>query len=91
MSLGAARTPPLYATVTMNNQFLLCNFKVAFQIKFQCLDWEKLAKRRILSPFIPKITDELDVSNFAEEFTAMVPTDSPAIIPPNVDKIFKVS
>lgn len=44
----------------------------------------------VRAPFIPRIMDELDVSNFAEEFTGMAPTDSPAIIPTNVDKIFKV-
>lgn len=33
--------------------------------------------------------NELDVSNFSEEFTTMPPTDSPAVVPPNYDKIFK--
>lgn len=32
---------------------------------------------------------ELDVSNFSEEFTQMPATDSPAVVPPNYDKIFK--
>lgn len=41
--------------------------------------------------FVPRISDELDVSNFADEFTGMPPTDSPAIVPANVDKIFKVA
>jgi ribosomal protein S6 kinase alpha-5 len=31
----------------------------------------------------------LDVSNFSDEFTRMIPADSPAIVPPNFDKIFK--
>lgn len=31
----------------------------------------------------------LDVSNFSEEFTQMPATDSPAVVPPNYDKIFK--
>lgn len=39
---------------------------------------------------MPRITNELDVSNFSDEFTRMVPADSPAIVPPNFDKIFKV-
>lgn len=56
---------------------------------FKGLDWERLAKKQIPAPFIPKISSELDVSNFAEEFTAMIPADSPAVVPPNVDKIFK--
>lgn len=31
----------------------------------------------------------MDTSNFSEEFTKMPPTDSPAVVPPNYDKIFK--
>lgn len=50
-----------------------------------------LLLKKIKPPFIPKIRNELDTSNFAEEFTKMAPTDSPAIVPPNFDKIFKVS
>uniref|UniRef100_T1JBX6 Ribosomal protein S6 kinase n=1 Tax=Strigamia maritima TaxID=126957 RepID=T1JBX6_STRMM len=56
---------------------------------FKDLDWNLLAEKKLKAPFIPKISNELDVSNFAEEFTAMIPTDSPAVVPPNVDKIFK--
>ena len=29
------------------------------------------------------------MSNFSEEFTQMAPTDSPAVVPPNYDKLFK--
>jgi ribosomal protein S6 kinase alpha-5 len=55
----------------------------------QGLNWTSLADKKVPAPFIPKIRDELDVSNFAEEFTKMTPADSPAIVPPNFDKIFK--
>lgn len=55
------------------------------------LNWTDLSKKAVPAPFIPKISGELDVSNFSEEFTKMTPTDSPAIVPPNFDKIFKVS
>jgi len=41
-------------------------------------------------PFKPVIKDDTDTSNFSEEFTRMLPVDSPAIIPKNADKIFKV-
>ena len=54
-------------------------------------DWEALADRRTLAPFVPEITDELDVSNFAAEFTNMPPVDSPAAAPVNGDKLFQVS
>ncbi|CAG2058270.1 unnamed protein product [Timema podura] len=53
------------------------------------INWEDLARKNIPSPFVPKISNELDVSNFSEEFTKMTPADSPAIVPPNFDKVFK--
>ncbi|BES89743.1 Protein kinase C terminal domain [Nesidiocoris tenuis] len=56
---------------------------------FKGLNWTDLAGKAVPAPFVPKISGELDVSNFSEEFTKMAPTDSPAIIPPNYDKIFK--
>lgn len=56
---------------------------------FKNLDWKALATKKITAPFKPSIRYELDVSNFSEEFTQMVPTDSPAVVPPNYDKIFK--
>lgn len=49
-----------------------------------------MSEKKIKAPFVPKIQNELDTSNFAEEFTKMIPTDSPAVVPPNFDKIFKV-
>lgn len=61
-----------------------------FFLKQQILNWDDVAQKRVKAPFVPRIVDELDVSNFAEEFTGMSATDSPAIVPPNVDKIFKV-
>ncbi|KAJ4441201.1 hypothetical protein ANN_11052 [Periplaneta americana] len=56
---------------------------------FRGINWNDLARKAIPAPFVPKINDELDVSNFSEEFTKMTPTDSPAVIPANFDKIFK--
>ncbi|XP_077522827.1 ribosomal protein S6 kinase alpha-5-like isoform X2 [Amblyomma americanum] len=56
---------------------------------FKGLNWEDLATKRIAAPFVPKIAGELDVSNFAEEFTSMVPADSPALAPMSDDKVFK--
>ncbi|KAL3253103.1 hypothetical protein MRX96_054675 [Rhipicephalus microplus] len=48
-----------------------------------------LQPRRFPAPFVPKVDDELDVSNFADEFTSMVPADSPALAPISDDKVFK--
>ncbi|XP_076681675.1 ribosomal protein S6 kinase alpha-5 isoform X2 [Andrena cerasifolii] len=51
--------------------------------------WEALEKRQIPPPFVPRITHELDTSNFSDEFTKMIAADSPAVVPPNYDKIFR--
>ncbi|XP_062617568.1 ribosomal protein S6 kinase alpha-5-like [Saccostrea cucullata] len=56
---------------------------------FKDLNWKQLAERKVPPPFVPKIAHELDVGNFATEFTNMAPQDSPAAIPMNVEKMFK--
>ncbi|KAM9569951.1 ribosomal protein S6 kinase alpha-5-like isoform 2-T2 [Salvelinus alpinus] len=56
---------------------------------YQKINWEDLAAKRLLAPFKPVIRDELDVSNFAEEFTEMDPTYSPAAMPQNCDRVFQ--
>ncbi|KAK3537232.1 hypothetical protein QTP70_003603 [Hemibagrus guttatus] len=53
------------------------------------MNWEDLAAKKVPAPFKPVIRDELDVSNFAEEFTEMDPTYSPAALPQNCDRIFQ--
>ena len=67
---------------------LLVNTDV--NILLQTVDWDLLSQKKIAAPFKPRIGDELDVSNFAEEFTDMVPTYSPAAVPKTADRIFKV-
>jgi len=57
----------------------------------QGLDWVALANRSIPAPFKPQIKNELDVSNFSEDFTSMAVTDSPAAVPLDGTKIFRVS
>ncbi|XP_067894664.1 ribosomal protein S6 kinase alpha-5 isoform X2 [Heterodontus francisci] len=56
---------------------------------FQKINWDELSAKNIEAPFKPVIRDELDVSNFAEEFTEMDPTYSPAALPQNSDRIFQ--
>ncbi|KAL5010745.1 hypothetical protein ScPMuIL_013050 [Solemya velum] len=60
-----------------------------FQGNICGLNWEELAKKALPAPFMPKIGHELDVSNFAEEFTTMAAADSPAIVPMDSKNIFK--
>ncbi|KAE8586211.1 hypothetical protein XENTR_v10021594 [Xenopus tropicalis] len=56
---------------------------------FKSFNWDDLAAKKIPAPFKPIIKDELDVGNFAEEFTEMDPTYSPAALPMNADRIFQ--
>lgn len=56
---------------------------------FQKIIWDHLSKKKVPAPFKPVIRDELDVGNFAEEFTEMDPTYSPAALPPYADRIFQ--
>uniref|UniRef100_A0A3Q2DKR2 Ribosomal protein S6 kinase n=1 Tax=Cyprinodon variegatus TaxID=28743 RepID=A0A3Q2DKR2_CYPVA len=58
---------------------------------YQKIIWEDLAAKKVPAPFKPVIRDELDVSNFAEEFTEMDPTYSPAALPQNCDRIFQIN
>lgn len=51
---------------------------------------DDLALKKVPAPFVPKIDHELDVRNFADEFTTMSATDSPAIIPMDAEKMFRV-
>lgn len=37
------------------------------------INWNLLAQRKLKAPFKPKVKHELDVSNFADEFTSMAP------------------
>ncbi|XP_063898512.1 ribosomal protein S6 kinase alpha-5 isoform X1 [Helicoverpa armigera] len=55
---------------------------------FQNLDWEAVARREIPAPFVPVLTHAADTCNFADEFTRMPPTDSPAQAPKHHDKLF---
>ena len=56
---------------------------------FRTINWDDLLRKNIPTPFVPRISSDTDVSNFSEEFTSMIPADSPGITPPNVEKVFK--
>ncbi|XP_040831094.1 ribosomal protein S6 kinase alpha-5 isoform X4 [Ochotona curzoniae] len=70
-----------------------CGPRDADEIKehlfFQKINWEDLAAKKVPAPFKPVIRDELDVSNFAEEFTEMEPTYSPAALPQSCERLFQ--
>ena len=46
------------------------------------IDWEAIAQKGVAAPIKPKIKDEMDTSNFADEFTRLPLTDSPGFAPP---------
>lgn len=75
------------------DSFHFLPFDPLFFIPFlQGLDWAALAARKIPAPFRPQIRSELDVGNFAEEFTRLEPVYSPPGSPPPGDpRIFQVS
>ena len=58
---------------------------------FATVDWDQVLARKVPAPFKPVISDELDVSNFSEEFTTQAPVDSPAQPPRKYAHVFRVS
>ncbi|XP_049882058.1 ribosomal protein S6 kinase alpha-5-like isoform X2 [Pectinophora gossypiella] len=55
---------------------------------FQNLDWDAVSRRAVPAPFVPTLAHAADTCNFADEFTRMPPTDSPAQAPKHSDKLF---
>ena len=58
---------------------------------FASLNWDDVIAKSLTPPFKPHIHGELDVGNFAEEFTAQEPIDSPAQPPQKHNELFRVS
>ena len=56
----------------------------------QDISWADVLARHLPAPFKPYISDELDVGNFSDEFTAQDPVDSPAQPPTKHADIFRV-
>ncbi|XP_071493732.1 serine/threonine-protein kinase N2-like [Diadema antillarum] len=57
------------------------------QAFFKSMNWDDLLMRRVTPPFVPKIKNAEDVSNFDEEFTSEHPVLTPAKDPrPLTDK-----
>lgn len=56
---------------------------------FRGIDWDKLSRKELPAPFKPLIHDELDTSNFSDEFTKLPLDDSPTAIPHNADRLFR--
>uniref|UniRef100_A0A914WQZ9 Ribosomal protein S6 kinase n=1 Tax=Plectus sambesii TaxID=2011161 RepID=A0A914WQZ9_9BILA len=57
---------------------------------FKGIDWGKMVKKELVPPIQPKMAHQLDVSNFAEEFTRQTPVYSPAESPDtSAKKLFR--
>ncbi|CAF1006749.1 unnamed protein product [Rotaria sordida] len=46
------------------------------------MDWDAIAQKRVQAPIKPKLKNEMDTSNFADEFTRLPIIDSPGLAPP---------
>jgi serine/threonine protein kinase len=44
---------------------------------FKCINWNKLLKKEVVPPFIPRVKDSLDISNIDPAFTRELPTVTP--------------
>ena len=64
---------------------------VFFVTCVQDIDWSDILAKKVAPPFQPYITDDLDVGNFSDEFTALTPVDSPAQPPTKHADIFRVT
>lgn len=75
------------------NLFLGGNRSDAADVKahqfFRGLDWQKLADKKIAAPFKPNILNDVDTSNFSDEFTRLPPTDAPSEVPDNHERLFR--
>lgn len=79
-----------YASLLVSFFSIHISFHLVFVFQ-QGLNWADLAQKKLPSPFKPELKSELDVGNFAEEFTGMDPVYSPASTPPSTDRLFQVS
>lgn len=49
-----------------------------------------MLNKKVPAPFKPRVRDEMDVGNFAEEFTTMAPVDSPAFPPQSAKRFAQI-
>ncbi|VDK87126.1 unnamed protein product [Onchocerca ochengi] len=53
------------------------------------IDWHQCERRELEPPIVPKISNDLDVTNFAPEFTNQMPVYSPADPPLDTRNLFR--
>ena len=57
---------------------------------FSSLNWDDILAKKVAPPFKPYVSSELDVGNFAEEFTNQDPIDSPGLPITKHNEVFRV-
>ena len=57
---------------------------------FSSTNWDDVLAKKLQPPFKPYFANELDVGNFAEEFTNQDPIDSPALPLTKHNEVFRV-
>ena len=57
---------------------------------FSSLNWDDILAKKVAPPFKPYVSSELDVGNFAEEFTNQDPVDSPGLPITKHNEVFRV-
>ncbi|XP_053674358.1 uncharacterized protein LOC128724661 [Anopheles nili] len=55
----------------------------------QSINWSRLIKKQLNSPFPPVVEDELDTRNFSAEFTNQEAVEKPCAAPKNADRLFR--
>lgn len=83
-------SPTSHSSVSLCAASSLSSSFRMLHVPVQGLKWDDLAQKKVPSPFKPELKSELDVGNFAEEFTGMDPVYSPASTPPSTGRLFKV-
>lgn len=53
------------------------------------IDWRKCEKRSLEPPIVPKVSGDMDVTNFAAEFTNQLPVYSPVDTPVDACNLFR--
>lgn len=83
-------SPTSHSSASLGADSLFRSAFCLLRVPVQGLNWGDLSQKKVPSPFKPELKSELDVGNFAEEFTGMDPVYSPASTPPSTGRLFKV-
>ncbi len=98
LGIQCRHTKSIGSKFEINSWFQLCSIvgggeALATKLKehrvFSDIDWEKLEKKLLPAPVIPRISSPTDTHMFSEEFTQQEATYEPSEVPPNSFLMFK--